>query len=133
MERVYGDYLEEGSNNYGYLANSAVNTVSVNNAQYIRVWDYENVTGDSTHWEWWFSNVGDNLFNITGSFTTDWKLPALHMDYACWGYPGSRNDIYLYYIVATSSKAFYKRLPKFSSGKWMELVYIIICSDVNRK
>ena len=116
MERTYGYYPEEGSNSYGYQANSAVNTTSVNNAQYIKVWDYENVTGDSTHWEWWFSNVGGNLFNITGSSKDDWKLPAVHIDYACCGYSGNRNYIYIYYIVATNSKAFYKRLSSSAAG-----------------
>ena len=116
LERVYGYYPEEGSNNFGYQANSAVNTTNVNNAQYIKVWDYENVTGDSTLWEWWFSNVGGNLFNITGSSTADWKLPALHMDYACWGYSGKRNNIRLYYIVAVNSKAFNKWISNSAVG-----------------
>ena len=107
---------DEGSNNYAYKANVAVNTNDINNNKYITVWDYENVSGDSTSNEWWFSNVGGNLFNITGSSTTDWKIPVLHMDYACWGYSGKRNYIYLYYIVAVNSKAFFKRLSNSAVG-----------------
>ena len=122
---------DEGSNSYGYQENSTAISVTVSNNTYIRVWDYENVTGDSTSWDWWFSNVGGRLFNHTGSSTSDWKLPVMHLDYANWGYSGSKNTLWLYYIISKGSTAFHKRLSTSMSGNgWSWYTGSITASSV---
>ena len=85
---------DEGTPASSHKASVNPTTRTVNGNTYIRT-QYVPVGNDRNHNYWYFSNVGGRLFNYTGSSTSNWKIPSIHIDWAAEG-NGSRN-LCIYY------------------------------------
>lgn len=100
MEWTY-DYVpnDDGTARWDHQTNVTPVTLTVSGNTYIQTLYYP-LGYDSTKNCWYFTNVGGTLFNHTGSSTSDWKIPSLHIDWAARG--NGSSDLCIYYSFGSN-------------------------------